>query len=401
MSDNIDERIVEMQFNNKQFEEGVQTSVKSLDNLKKGLRLDESAKSLSNLERAGKSFSLANIAEGVDSIASKFTALGVIGFTALQNITNAAINAGMQITKALTIDPIKTGFTEYETQINAIQTILANTSSKGTTMDQVNAALDQLNKYADMTIYNFTQMTRNIGTFTAAGVDLDTSVAAIKGIANLAAVSGSNSQQASMAMYQLSQALASGTVKLIDWNSVVNAGMGGQVFQDSLKETARVHGVAIDKMIKKDGSFRETLQNGWLTSEILTETLSKFTGDLNADQLKTMGYTEDQIAAIIKLGQTATDAATKVKTFTQLFDTLKSGHQNRPAGVAGSAPAGQCRLHPPAVFVVGRRAPKDRTHRSGEQFSAVHSVALPFRSAPRKPSGKILSLNIDIAVSAD
>ena len=123
-----------------------------------------------------------------------------------------------------------------QTQINAVQTILANTSSKGTTLDQVNHALDELNHYADMTIYNFTEMTRNIGMFTAAGVDLDTSVAAIKGIANLAAVSGSNSQQESTAMYQLSQALAAGTVKLQDWNSVVNAGMGGQVFQDALKE---------------------------------------------------------------------------------------------------------------------------------------------------------------------
>ena len=140
-----------------------------------------------------------------------------------------------------------------------------------------------------MTIYNFTEMTRNIGTFTAAGVKLDTSVQAIKGIANLAAVSGSTSQQASTAMYQLSQALAAGTVKLMDWNSVVNAGMGGQVFQDALKETARVHGVAIDEMIAKEGSFRETLQHGWLTASILTETLAKFTGDLSEEELRAIG----------------------------------------------------------------------------------------------------------------
>lgn len=145
---------------------------------------------------------------------------------------------------------------------------------------------------------------------------------------NLAAVSGSNSQQASTAMYQLSQALAAGTVKLQDWNSVVNAGMGGQVFQDALKETARVHGIAIDEMIEDEGSFRETLSKGWLTSDILTETLSKFTGDLNEEQLRTMGYTDEQIASIIKMGQTANDAATKVKTFTQLFDTLKEAAQS-------------------------------------------------------------------------
>lgn len=187
----------------------------------------------------------------LDNLSQKFSAVEVIGVTALMRITNQAVDAGERLVKALSLDPIISGFQEYETQINAVQTILANTSSKGTTLDQVNAALDELNHYADLTIYNFTEMTRNIGTFTAAGVDLNTSVSAIKGIANLAAVSGSTSQQASTAMYQLSQALASGTVKLQDWNSVVNAGMGGQVFQDALKETARVHGIAIDSMIKR------------------------------------------------------------------------------------------------------------------------------------------------------
>ena len=324
----IDERVVEMQFRNDQFEQGVKKSLISLENLKKGLNLDKSSKSLSNLESTAKNFSMKNLASDVESISDRFSTMGIIGMTALQNITNSAIATGKTLMSALTIDPVKSGFQEYETQINSVQTILANTESKGTTLDQVNAALDELNHYADMTIYNFTEMTRNIGTFTAAGVDLDTSVQAIKGIANLAAVSGSNSQQASTAMYQLSQALAAGTVKLQDWNSVVNAGMGGQVFQDALKETARVHGVAIDQMIKDEGSFRETLSKGWLTSSILTETLSKFTGDLNESQLKTMGYTDEQIASIIKMGQTANDAATKVKTFTQLFDTLAEAMQS-------------------------------------------------------------------------
>ena len=324
----IDERVVEMQFRNDQFEQGVKKSLISLENLKKGLNLDKSSKSLSNLESTAKNFSMKNLVSDVASISDRFSTMGIIGMTALQNITNSAIATGKTLMSALTIDPVKSGFQEYETQINSVQTILANTESKGTTLDQVNAALDELNHYADMTIYNFTEMTRNIGTFTAAGVDLDTSVQAIKGIANLAAVSGSNSQQASTAMYQLSQALAAGTVKLQDWNSVVNAGMGGQVFQDALKETARVHGVAIDQMIKDEGSFREALSKGWLTSSILTETLSKFTGDLNESQLKTMGYTDEQIASIIKMGQTANDAATKVKTFTQLFDTLAEAMQS-------------------------------------------------------------------------
>ena len=328
MSTTVDERVVEMRFDNKQFEANVQTSLSTLDKLKRSLNLEGAAKGLENVNSAAQKCNMTPLTNAVETVKVKFSALEVMAVTALANITNSAVNAGKRIVSALTIDPIKTGFQEYETQINAVQTILANTSSKGTTLDQVNNALDELNHYADMTIYNFTEMTRNIGTFTAAGVDLDTSVSAIKGIANLAAVSGSTSQQASTAMYQLSQALAAGTVKLQDWNSVVNAGMGGQVFQDALKETAKVHGIAIDEMIKDEGSFRETLSKGWLTSDILTETLSKFTGDLNEEQLRTMGYTDEQIQSIIKMGQTANDAATKVKTFTQLFDTLKEAAQS-------------------------------------------------------------------------
>ena len=328
MSTTIDERVVEMRFDNKHFEKNVSESISTLDKLKNSLNFKKHEKSLDDLNASAKKFDMSGMSNAIEAVHLKFSALEVMAVTALFNITNSAINAGKRIASALTIDPIKSGFQEYETQINAVQTILANTSSKGTTLEQVNRALDELNLYADKTIYNFTEMTRNIGTFTAAGIDLNTSVSAIKGIANLAAVSGSTSQQASTAMYQLSQALSSGTVKLMDWNSVVNAGMGGQVFQDALKDTARVHNVAIDEMIEKQGSFRETLKFGWLTAEILTETLSKFTGDLNREQLKTMGYTEEQIDSIIKMGITANEAATKVKTFTQLFDTLKEAAQS-------------------------------------------------------------------------
>ena len=225
MSTTVDSRVVEMRFDNKQFESNVQTSMSTLDKLKQKLNLSGAAKGLDNIDKASKHLDMNGLSRGVESVTAKFSALQVMGTTALVNITNSAVNAGKRMVSALTIDPVKDGLAEYETQINAVQTILANTSSKGTTLEQVNNALDELNHYADMTIYNFTEMTRNIGTFTAAGVDLNTSVAAIKGIANLAAVSGSTSQQASTAMYQLSQALAAGTVKLQDWNSVVNAGL--------------------------------------------------------------------------------------------------------------------------------------------------------------------------------
>lgn len=329
MSTTIDERVVEMRFDNKQFESNVQTSLSTLDRLKKSLNLSGAAKGFDEIDSASKKVNMNGLANAVESVRLKFSALEVMAVTALANITNSALNAGKRIVSALTIDPIKTGFQEYETQIGAVQTVLANTQHEGTNLQQVNRALDELNTYADKTIYNFTEMTRNIGTFTAAGVNLQTSVDSIKGIANLAAVSGSTSQQASTAMYQLSQALAAGKVSLMDWNSVVNAGMGGKVFQDALVRTSELLGTGAKNAINMYGSFRESLTKGeWLTTEVLTETLKQFAGAYSEADLIQQGFSESQAKEIAQMAKTAEEAATKVKTFTQLWDTLKESAQS-------------------------------------------------------------------------
>ena len=328
----IDKRIVQMQFDNQNFESGVSKTMNSLKNLNESLKMKDSSKGLDGVnESLGKlsGFGVTALSNGVEGISAKFSALSVIGMTALANITNSAINTGKQLLKSLTIDPIKTGFSEYETKMGAIQTILTNTSHQGTTLEDVNKVLAELNTYADKTIYNFAEMTRNIGTFTAAGVDLDTSTAAIKGIANLAAASGSSSQQASTAMYQLSQALAAGKVSLMDWNSVVNAGMGGKLFQDALIRTSEVMGTGADSMIKKYGSFRESLTKGnWLTAEVLTETLKQISGAYTEADLIAQGFTQTQAKDIVTLAKNASDAATEVKTVTQLIDTMKESVQS-------------------------------------------------------------------------
>ena len=300
----IDKRIVQMQFDNQGFEKGVNTTMKSLQNLNESLKMKNATNGLSDVQSGINkltSLGVGALSQGVDSVTTKFNAMGIIAATALMNITNSAINIGKKVSHALTIEPITTGFSEYETKMNAIQTILTNTASKGTTMEDVTAVLDELNTYADKTIYNFAEMTRNIGTFTAAGVDLQTSATAIKGIANLAAGSGSSAQQASTAMYQLSQALAAGRVSLMDWNSVVNAGMGGELFQNALKDTAKSMGIYVDA----SKPFRETLQDGWLSTDVLIKTLEKFAED----------------ESLVK-------AATEVKTFTQLIDTMKESVQS-------------------------------------------------------------------------
>ena len=331
MSKQVDERVVEMRFDNAQFERNVSTSMSTLDKLKKSLNLDGAAKGLENVNVAAKSCDFSVMGNSIDTIKAKFSALQVMAVTALANITNSAVNAGKRMVSAITIEPIKAGFQEYETQMNAVQTILANTQKEGTNIKIVNKALDELNTYADKTIYNFTEMTRNIGTFTAAGVKLDTSVSSIKGIANLAAVSGSTSQQASTAMYQLSQAIASGTVKLMDWNSVVNAGMGGQVFQDALIRTSEHLKTGAKAAIKAQGSFRESLKSEWLTTEVLTQTLDQFATAADTQEeyeaavkkFIDQGYSQEEAKQMADMAKTAGEAATKVKTFTQLIDTLK------------------------------------------------------------------------------
>ena len=364
MSAVVDDRIVEMRFDNRDFEQNVKTSMSTLEKLKQSLKFSGASKGLGDMSSAIKKIDMSSLGANVEMVGSKFSVLEQIGIGALRNIGNSAMEVGKKVVSALTIDPVKSGFDEYNTQINAVQTILANTSGKGTTLDQVNQALDELNHYADLTIYNFTEMTRNIGTFTAAGVDLETSVSAIQGIANVAAVSGSTSQQASVAMYQLSQALAAGTVKLQDWNSVVNAGMGGEVFQNALKETSELLGTGAEAAIQAKGSFRESLQTGWLTSQVLTETLKKFTTSganeyvakytglskeavdaamenakaqhgeadaikvVSAELAKQTGKSEEQIASILNMARTAEDAATKVKTIPQLMDTLNEAVQS-------------------------------------------------------------------------
>lgn len=329
MSKTIDERVVEMRFDNKQFEQNVQTSISSIEKLEKSLKLKGASKGLDDVNAAAKNCNMIPLSNAVETVKMRFSALEVMAVTALANITNSALNAGKNIVSALTIDPIKTGFQEYETQINAVQTILANTQHEGTNLQQVNRALDELNTYADKTIYNFTEMTRNIGTFTAAGVNLQTSVDSIKGIANLAAVSGSSAQQASTAMYQLSQAIAAGKVQLMDWNSVVNAGMGGKVFQDALVRTSELLGTGAKNAIEMYGSFRESLtKTGWLTTEVLTETLKQFAGAYDKADLIAQGFSESQAKEIMEMAKTAEDAATKVKTFTQLWDTLKESAQS-------------------------------------------------------------------------
>jgi hypothetical protein len=353
----VDDRIVNMQFNNKQFEAGAKQSRKTLAGLEGAVT------------KTGKGSGLTNMANGANAVSKRFSVMQVAGISAIATIASKATVAGLSLVKSLTIDPILQGWDEYNTNLKSIQTVMANT---GKGIKPVQSALKQLNDYSDQTIYNFSEMARNVGTFSAAGVNLKTSVSAIKGIANIAALSGSSSQQASTAMYQLSQAIAAGRVNLQDWNSVVNAGMGGKNLQSALINTGIAMGkidaktVKWGKNIKIAGeSFRTSISakggaEAWLGSDVLVQTLALMDGRLSSTALKAkllaknqklaadqqlstteinkqaaeqleknqkamekQGFTPKQIESMTSMANRAYESATVVKTLPQLMGVVK------------------------------------------------------------------------------
>ena len=318
----IDERVVSLKMNNKQFLSAIQESASSMDKLKGALKLDQATSGFSRLSEIAKNTTFGDLAAKALDIGKNMTVMQGMGIAAFGGIGAAALSAGHQILSGF-FQTVKDGFNEYELKMRAIQTIMANTAEKGTTLSEVKTSLAELNTYADKTVYSFSDMTNAIGLFTAAGVDLQTSVASIKGLSNLAAASGSTAQQTATAYTQLSQAISAGVVHLQDWNSLVNAGMGGESFRNALIETSRMMGTGVDEAIAKKGNFRESLKEDWLTAQVMTTTLTALTNDLSEAQLVEMGYSEDQAAMLKRFAGNAFDAATKVRTFSQLIDTTK------------------------------------------------------------------------------
>lgn len=312
MSQSVDNRIVNMIFNNREFEEGVAETTESLDKLKKGLDFSNS------------SIDLSGVVSGLEALQSRFS---VIGEQVHQFVTNI-VNQTKRLVDQAMIEPIRDGFNEYELKMGSVQTILNsafNRAGEAVTLEEVNYQLNELNKYADRTIYSFKDMTANIGKFTNAGVALEDAVAAIQGVSNVAAVSGANAADASRAMYNFAQALSSGYVKLIDWKSIENANMATVEFKNQLLESAVAAGTlektadgmyrvlsgggykenGVEQYISATNHFNDSLSKAWMTTEVLTSTLSKYSDETT------------------EIGKKAFAAATEVKTLSQAWDTLK------------------------------------------------------------------------------
>ena len=322
----IDERIVGMKFDNAQFEKGISTSKQSLDGLDKALQLKNGTKGLAGVSQAAGKLNFDSVIRAADTINNRLSTLGIMGVSALVNIANQAVDTGMRLAKSLTIEPIMDGFREYEVKMGSIQTILANTQRHGTGLKEVTKNLDALNDYADQTIYNFGDMTRNIGLFTNAGIKVGDATSMIKGFSNVAATSGTTAQGAAGAAYQLSQALSAGTIRLMDWRSLQNVGMGNKNMQLSLIELTTAMkgfegtGMTAEKATK---DFNGSLEKGWLSADIMSNYLKIMAGDMSVAEQKALGLSDAQIKGFAKQQKTALEAATKVRTWTQLFGTLQ------------------------------------------------------------------------------
>ena len=321
MSQDIEQRVVEMQFENDKFEKGVKQSLGSIDSLKKGLDFKGADKGFAGLQRSANSFDLSNMSKGVSDIAFRFSWLG----EQIRNVQNTMFQFAKGAFDALTTRGMMDGFREYELLINSTQTIFSNTSRKGSTLDDINVALSELNDYADLTVYNFGNMTDSIGKFTAAGIGLDSAVSSIKGMSNMAAFFGADNAQLQRAMFQTSQGLATGTIKMMDWRSLQTANMGGEAVQDLMVSVAskmNKKNKNLAKQVAKKG-FNETLKSGWLTDDVFAMGMSIFANEIDVEKLKAMKFTDAEIEEFKKLGASAQEAATKVRTITQLVDTMK------------------------------------------------------------------------------
>ncbi len=317
MSKSIDERVVEMQFDNAKFEKNVKTSMKTLEKLKEALSFKRADKNLDKLNKSLKNVDLSAIESGVDKISKSFTMMGRIGIHTMDRLASYAVQAGIRMGHSLTIDPVKSGYSEYELKIEAIKTIM---NATGESEENVIKKLDELNEYSDRTIYSFSDMTQNIGKFVNNSIPLDDAVEAMKGISNAAALSGQGARQASSVMYNMAQSLSS-FLNTRDWYSVETANMATTKLKETFIETAVELGTlqkTADGLYKTlDGkhevsakNFRETLEYRWGTPKVIIETLKKF-----AD--------EDT-----ELGRAAYAAATQVTTTTKLFDTIKESIQS-------------------------------------------------------------------------
>lgn len=340
MSREIDERVVEMQFDNQNFEKNVKTSLSTLDKLKEALNFRGVSNSFDELERASNKVDFSGMTSGVEKISSGFSALETIAVGALLRIGDQAVVAGEKLLKSLTVDQISAGWEKFGNKTTNVATLVA----QGYDLDVVNEQLERLNWFTDETSYNFVDMVANIAKFTASGKGLEESVTAMEGIANWAALSGQNAGTASRAMYQLAQALGAGYMRLEDWKSIQNVSMDTDEFRQKALDAAVALGTlqknmdgTYQSMVNRDADkfskaqFAQHLtEDAWFTADVMMAVFSDYGGAI--DQLyeytEEHGVTASQAidalsGSLDEFQVKAFKAAQEARTFSDAIDATK------------------------------------------------------------------------------
>lgn len=327
MSKIIDEKVVSMRLDNSNFEQNAQQSMSTIDKLNKGLAFAGAEKGFEVLSGA------------TETVKLKFSALEIAAITAISNITNKAVDAGERLIKSLSIDNISAGWTKFGDKTVSVGTLI----SQGYDMDEVSDQLERLNWYTDETSYNFTDMVSNIAKFTATGQDLKTSVTAMEGIANWAALSGQNAQTASRAMYQISQAMGAGVMRLEDYKSIQNASMDTDEFRQKALEAAvelgtlkKVGEDTYTSLVAKTDAFSKTnftkslTEGQWFTSDVMMKVFNDYSAAV--DQIYELseekGLTASEVIEemgdqIDEFGLKAFKAAQEARTWGDVIDSVK------------------------------------------------------------------------------
>lgn len=285
----IDERVVQMQFQNSQFEKGVKESIKSLEHLKESLKLEEAANGLKRLQEAGDSFSLAKVSEGVDALSDRFSVFGTFAARIIENLADTVYTKLGGALKEVTIGQVSAGWQKYAEDTSAVQTIWFSTKDYDASIKSikdVEAELDKLMWFTDETSYNYTDMVGNIGKFTAMKIPLQEARVAMQGIALAAAAAGQGAPEASRAMYNLSQAMGMGALKLQDWNSLVNANIVTSGLSEKFIEAGKALGtlnkngevyISKGKKMKVTAeNIRDTLTAGWITKDVMMKVFGDY-----------------------------------------------------------------------------------------------------------------------------
>lgn len=272
MSQEVDQRVVEMRFDNAKFEKNVQQSINSLNALNESLKFEGAEKGFAEVEKASEKVDFDRMTTALETLTGKFSALEVIGMTALVKITDKAIDTGTKLAKSLSIDQVLSGWNKYAQKTASVQTIM---NATGKSITKVNQYLEKLMWFSDETSYGFTDMTSALSTLTAAGGDIEKMIPMIMGMANATAYAGKGAAEFQRVVYNLAQSYGTGAIQLIDWKSVEQAGAGSQQLKQLIIDTA----VELGKLKEGEvttGTFGSTLQKKWADREVMEKAFGKY-----------------------------------------------------------------------------------------------------------------------------